>query len=271
MAMNDIIGQTYGKLHIDSYSHKVGYDKYYNCTCECGNKVVVLGNNIVRGKTKSCGCGRFKPAINRIDRTGQKYNMLTCIMSEKKDGALYWLCRCDCGRETWVRGSNLVSGAVKSCGCIMDHQNRVHGMSHTRIHRIWSKMQERCYNANKDTYKYYGGRGIEVCDEWRGTEGFIRFMEWAFNNGYSDELTIDRINVDGNYCPENCRWADKITQANNTRVTKYYDLDGRKCTVRDLSNMFNIPSDKIRARIYLGWTIRQAVGLDERRRNGNHE
>ena len=122
------------------------------------------------------------------DRTGERYGYLTCTDKwERRNPYIYWLCKCDCGNETWVRGINLTSGQVKSCGCKkFESHNVIHGMSHTKIHNIWSRMIDRCHNPNSDQYKWYGAEGKTVCDEWRSTEGFVRFYEWAISNGYKD-------------------------------------------------------------------------------------
>lgn len=263
------IGKKYGKLIVVSLAYKKKYDKYFNCSCECGNNTVVLLSNLTSGKIKSCGCLRHKQAVNFLDRTGQKYGRLTCTGKYERRGSyIYWLCECDCGNKTWVRAQNLASGEVKSCGCAMEHTNRVHGMSHTRIHNIWSKMIERCYWKDSHAYKDYGGRGITVCEEWRGTEGFIRFYEWSMKNGYSEDLTIDRIDNNKGYSPDNCRWTDKLTQANNTRTNVFYEYGGEKHTVAEWARIYNLPQECLRQRLYkLNWPFEKAISTKVRKIN----
>ena len=134
-----------------------------------------------------------------------------------------WLCRCDCGNKKVIIGENLRKGSTKSCGClnrekhITSPNRRTHGMCGTRIHRIWKAMRNRCNNPNTPDYKYWGARGIKVCDEWND---FQKFYDWAMTNGYSDTLTIDRINVNGNYEPTNCRWITNAEQQRNKRNNK---------------------------------------------------
>ena len=119
-----------------------------------------------------------------------------------------------CGKHFKTRTSSVIIGDTQSCGCAKGYLsaliNTKHGLRHTHIYNVWSDMKKRCYNANSWCYKYYGGKGVSVCDEWRND--FMAFYQWAIVNGYSDSLQIDRENGDGNYCPENCRW---VTRAEN--------------------------------------------------------
>lgn len=149
------------------------------------------------------------------DLTGQRFDKLLVIKQIDSDKRTQWLCKCDCGNVTVVQSCNLLSGHSKSCGCGIIEANTRHGHWNERVYRIYYAMKERCYNPNACGYEYYGAIGISVCDEWR--KDFQTFYNWAMSHGYSDELSIDRIDPNGNYEPLNCRWADKTTQSYNQK------------------------------------------------------
>lgn len=157
----------------------------------------------------------------------------------------YWVCICECGNIAEVETSKLTTGHTQSCGCLAKERiakvNYKNGLCQSRIYRIHRNMINRCYNPNFTMYYCYGARGISVCDEWKNKEtGFQNFYEWAIRNGYTDELSIDRIDVEKGYCPENCRWITLKEQANNKRNTKRVKVNGEVDTVANWSRRLGI-------------------------------
>ena len=175
-----------------------------------------------------------------LSHIGEKHNRLTIIDCIRKDNGKryysYYTCKCDCGNIIDIRTDAVLKGTSKSCGCLQKDSAReygassskTHNMTHTRIYHIWTAMKDRCYNKNCNNYNRYGGRGIRVCDEWLAYDhekkeniGFLNFYKWAMENGYSEDLSIDRINVNENYSPKNCRWANTYEQSWNKRNNVY--------------------------------------------------
>lgn len=195
--------------------------------------------------------------INIIEKE-KKYNMLTaikCVGNEK--GNELWECICDCGNISIKTSNNLYSLKIKSCGCMKNKGYPKHSLSNTRIYNIYEKMKSRCNNEKCSGYVDYGGRGISVCDDWM--DSFVNFYNWSIVNGYSDLLTIDRINVDGNYSPNNCRWADMKTQQNNRRNNRKVSYNGIEKNVSQWAEEFGMPEDRLLMRLNNGWTVEDAL------------
>mgnify|MGYP003571294583 CR=1 FL=1 len=187
------------------------------------------------------------------DVIGQKYNRWTIISFSHSDGHhRFYNCVCECGNHGVVDIRSLRSGNSKSCGClrreITKKRATTHGLSKSRINRIYRNMKARCYDPNAHTYRRYGANGIKMCDEWLGKDGFINFYNWAMNNGYKDNLTIDRKDGTGNYCPENCRWATPKEQSNNLRTNIVIEYNGEKHTVAEWADITGINSRTINMR-----------------------
>lgn len=199
----------------------------------------------------------------RLNIVGQKFGRLTVLKYvESKSEDSMFLCRCDCGNEKIIRGTHLKNGKILSCGCLLkeidSELHTTHGKANTRIYSIYRGLFQRCYNKNKHAYKNYGGRGIRVCDEW--LNDFMSFYNWAINNGYKEDLTLDRINVDGNYEPNNCRWVDRKTQARNTRKNHYLTYNGETHCIAEWAEIMNLTPSAISHRINRDkWSIEKAL------------
>lgn len=195
------------------------------------------------------------------DLTGKEFNgikALRCVGRDKHGNAL-WLFRCRCGEEFITSGHNVVSGNTKSCGCyekLIFEQKRnkyiyKHGQAKrgrkTKLYRIWCCMKRRCYSKNGDNYKYYGGRGINVYKDWK--DDYLNFYSWAINNGYKNGLTIDRIDVNGDYCPENCRWITKKEQGWNKRNNLKIFYRGEILNTKEISQKTGLDISTVRYRI----------------------
>lgn len=173
-----------------------------------------------------------------------------------------WHCKCDCGNEKDVWSHSLLYGLTKSCGCLQKevvvNRNTTHGMAGTRLNRIFSAMKTRCYNESFPEYQNYGGRGIKICDEWLDDPS--SFYNWANMSGYMDDLSIDRIDVNGNYCPENCRWSDRTAQANNKTNNIILSYNNETHTMAEWAKIIGIDKQTLKDRIRrYGWSVEDAL------------
>lgn len=196
------------------------------------------------------------------DLVGKKYGRLTVVEYHglNKRGKSMWKCLCECGNTSVVLGNRLTNGHTKSCGCysveLTKDRFTTHGMSNTRLYKIWQGMLKRCNNEKSAMYKHYGKRGIKVCDEWCG---FEKFRDWAIHNGYSESLTLDRIDNDGGYSPDNCRWVDMKTQERNTSRNRYITFRGETLCLMEWAEKLNINYRTLQDRICVrGWSIERA-------------
>lgn len=206
-----------------------------------------------------------------IDLTGRTYGAWKVLERAENDkkGRSRWLCRCKCGTERIVAGSNLRTGESKSCGCeqykYLSDLNSVHHKEPRRLYNIWANMKSRCYNPQNLSYKNYGGRGISVCEEW--THDFISFREWAFSNGYADDLSIDRIDNDGDYTPLNCRWATNEEQSNNRRSNVQIEYEGEVHTLAEWRKKIGITKSAIEGRRNRNWSVERMLNEPQHNRD----
>lgn len=174
----------------------------------------------------------------KIDLTGGRFGRLRVIgEAGRKRKEVLWECVCDCGNTVFVPGYSLRKGHTKSCGCLVSEKakeaNTKHGLYGTRIHGVYTNMKTRCYNPKYYLFKRYGGRGITVCDEWLGPDGLSNFVSWALKNGYSENLSLDRIDNDKGYSPDNCRWVTMKQQQNNRSNNRIITVNGVKKTMAE--------------------------------------
>lgn len=193
----------------------------------------------------------------KLDLTGRKYGQLTVIKEHGKDHRGYtWLCKCDCGEENIIAvGDDLRSGHKTSCGCLRWQGTPKHGLSDSAIRQAYYNMKKRCDHPKNKSYKNYGGRGITYCEKWKTFKGFLDDMLESYEVG----LSLDRIDVNGNYNKENCRWADKIVQANNTRTNHIVEYKGEKLTIAELCRKYHVNYSLLNDRINEGWEIEKAL------------
>lgn len=249
----DLTGQRFGKLVVLDYDHTDDHgETFWKCKCDCGNLTTIRRQSLRSGSTISCGCSKHEPE----NITGKRFGRLTVVKFAGRDGECKakWLCHCDCGNELVVDAWNLKSGHTKSCGCSSAERigniNKTHGLSRERIYPVWKSMKARCNNPNSFAYKNYGERGISVCDEWNND--FQAFYDWAIDNGYDPSLSIDRINNDGDYSPDNCKWSTPFEQANNRRLCRFIEYNGETHNIAQWSRLFGIPYKALYERVNRG-------------------
>lgn len=210
-------------------------------------------------------------ARNFKDETGNQYGRLTVIeFIGVIKGKSTWKCKCACGNECTVTANKLRMGSTKSCGCLQrEHRkngdvNRTHGLSKSRLYILWAHMKARCDTPSQPMYYNYGGRGIRYCDEWKN---FIPFREWALKNGYRENLSLERIDVNGNYEPNNCKWIPKSEQAWNKTTSHLLTAFGKTQCIGQWAKESGIKYDTIERRINMyGWSVEDAVTIQPHKR-----
>lgn len=230
MGHNNMIGQKFGRLTVIGKSEKRDSTRavYWDCKCDCGGTKTVRGTTLRAGRANSCGClmaENYSKGTTKIAIIGQRFGRLTVI--EESDertscGEVKYLCLCDCGNTKVVAGTSLRYGKTRSCGCLLSQasgeRSFKHGMTDHPLYKIWSGIIQRCHCETDTAYKYYGERGIFVCDEWRhDAEAFIN---WSLSHGWEQGLEIDRIDNYKGYSPDNCRYVTHKVNMQNQRRSK---------------------------------------------------
>lgn len=209
--------------------------------------------------------------VKANDPIGQRFGRLTVLRYDhsNKYNVRYFLCRCDCGNEKVVQRSALMSGATKSCGCLneeLKHRRKTnfkHGYCHKeRLYETWKNMKRRCCDPNNKRYALYGGRGIKVCNEW--LNDYMAFRNWAMANGYADNLSIDRIDNDKGYFPENCRWATTKVQENNMSRNHLLAYNGQTHTISEWAEILGMSYDTVNHRIDRKWPMERIVSTPQK-------
>lgn len=197
------------------------------------------------------------------DLTGKLFSSLLVLnrSSDRGNGkkpVVKWDCKCVCGKRVVVKSDSLLTGHTKSCGC----RKIKHGLSNKeRLYQTWKNMRQRCSNPNRHDYSRYGGRGISVCQEW---DDYTVFRKWSLENGYTDRLTIDRIDSNGNYESSNCRWVDYKVQANNVRTNRIIEYKGKEMTMSEFADYLDMSYSTIQHRLDRNWSIENIVNTPQR-------
>lgn len=264
----DMTGQQIGYIKVLSkYGSNSQGQTMWKCLCTaCGKEYITTGKQLRRkAKIKSCGCISSKPK----DITGMRFGKLIAIerVGSKNNQAL-WKCKCDCGKDAYVTTAMLMCGNNTSCGCSQffpkgkDNPKATHLLTNTRLYAIYCGMKDRCYNPNNKHYDIYGGRGIEICPEW--LDDFMIFKKWADSMGYDENspkgtFTIERKDVNGNYCPQNCKWIKINDQAKNKQKTLRFTINGETKTLLEWCEIYKIKPSIVYHRLYMGISIENAL------------
>lgn len=226
-------GRKFGSLTALEY---IGINQYRShiwlCKCDCGNDIIVTGSRLLLGDKSSCGCIAKSNKLRKLEEyrnefVGKRFGRLIVDSRDFSDkSTTRFNCTCDCGNKVKVLIRNLSHKITASCGCYARDKAAEaitkHGLSHHPLYHTWNGMIQRCHNPNAPNYKYYGARGISVCEEWR--DSIHNFVEWANSNGHREGLTLDRIDNNKGYSPDNCRWAT-VTEQNRNQSTTKLDLE----------------------------------------------
>jgi len=267
--MIDITGQKINRLTAIKFIERRGLTYYWLFKCDCGKEKVLPKGDVMSGHTKSCGCLNLELLRARKNRfkdiTGQKNGFLTAIkFIERKNKKTYYLFKCDCGVEKIINKADVLCGKISPCGHRAGQGKVTHHMTGTRFYKIWKGIKDRCLNKKSDAYNDYGGRGIKICDRWANSfENFKKdlyenYLLHEKENGTKNTM-IERIDNNGNYEPENIKWATRSEQNNNTRQNRRLLFNGSNKTITEWSKIKKIGRLTLSRRLGLGWTTEEAL------------
>lgn len=255
----DLTGRIINGVEVIRLENPEKSSSRYICKCVCGELMVKESVRIREGAHLHCSsaCGQM------FENIGTKYTHCEIVWVKNIDGKMFYECKCECGKIFYSNKFELEN--IRShCGCLTSIKRSIsaqkHGLYKTRIYGIFTDMKARCYNKSSAEYKNYGGRGIDICEQWMDKDfGALNFYIWAVNNGCKDDLTIDRIDVNKGYSPDNCRWVDNITQQNNRTDNHYICFCGERKSIADWSRKTGVPAYSIQYRITHGWDVERAL------------
>ena len=253
----DLTGKRFGRLTVIQRHGDITTDTKWLCKCDCGGEKIVRGVCLRYGHTKSCGClaqeSRHRRRLEGLE--GKKIGRLTVIEEAGRNNKneIMWKCRCECGNATRVSDYSLRHNKTQSCGCLHKEKfnHSIHGMANTRFFKIWTGILYRCDNKNSTAYKNYGGRGITYDARWKSFENFKEDMYESYCLHFEEhgkDTSIDRIDVNGNYTKDNCRWATQLVQANNTRMN--VKVPGTELTLAEYARENNINYHTVQSAVY---------------------
>lgn len=255
------IGDVFGRLTVIGEPVVINKSTHYRCLCSCKKEKMVSAGLLKRGKTRSCGCLRRDSIRPKGLEVGKRFGRLTIISNDRVviNSGCYYHCICDCGNPKLAYGCSLKNGNLASCGCLARESSKecwrktfqTHGQTGTRTYICWASMKRRCYNSSVKSFKYYGERGIKVCDRWLNSfENFIEDM-----GERPPGMTIDRIDNNKDYEPVNCRWATSKQQQNNRRNSRFLELNGEKHTISEWAEILDLPKSTMYGRFYRGENV----------------
>jgi len=270
----NLVGLRVGRItvveRIGSVRHNGRSNVTWQCICDCGMAVILTSNTLRHGGTRSCGCLKRENAAHLAkmhplqstarDLTGQKFGLLTAQSptKERRRKSVVWDCLCSCGNRHLVAATGLLTGDTKSCGCTKGVASITHGATRhgewTREYTVWAAMLQRCSNPNNTAFDRYGGRGITVCDRWKSFENFFSDMGPRPAN-----MSIDRIDNNKGYEPNNCRWATETEQQRNKTSSRLLTWDGQTLCVSEWAELLGVPSRRIISRLARGWDVERAL------------
>jgi hypothetical protein len=275
--ITNILGQRFNRLvvieRLESKKNGRQMRHFWLCQCDCGNIIKARHDHLLSGNTQSCGCFKIDRAIEtsqRKDLLGMVFGRLTVIEESGRNAlsSVLWKCVCTCGNEVVVLSGSLLSGATTSCGCYGQEQRTKgavaaltkHGKTGSKVYSAWQGMSTRCYYENCVEYHNYGGRGITVCTRWR--ESFENFYA-DMGDPPSKEYSIDRIDNDGNYEPENCRWATRKEQSRNRQNNRVITFGGLSMIAADWAEALNLPVGTVYYRLRKGLSPEEILRVNK--------